>query len=398
MPRLTKSLIEIVDATGKDAMVWDSVLPGFGLRVRPGGGHKRFYVQYRLKNGQQRKRSLGVYGVLTVEEARSEARQWLASVARGEDPAARVDPITQTVASLAARYLAEHATRTNAPESQRKARSFLRLHILPALGHRDVTTVTRADIMQLQARLADRPILANRVLALVSVLFTCAELWEWRAPRTHPVWRIPRFVERPRARYLTPEELTRLWTVLDTAERQRAEHPSVVGGIRLLLLTGARSGEVLGLRWDQIDWQAGEIRLPRSKTGAKTLYVASEAFDVLRHLPRVVGNPYVLPGAKTGQHWHELRRAWYRLRLQAGLTDVRLHDLRHTYASIAVGAGLSLPQVGKLLGHTRAQTTQRYSHIADAVAHAAAAQTGAALARVLRKECRMENGEWRMME
>lgn len=385
MPRLTKSLIDGLDDTGKESMLWDSLLPGFGVRVRPGGGHKRFYVQYRLKTGQQRKRPLGVYGVLTVEEARAAARQWLASVARGEDPAARPVGVTHTVADLAARYLAEHATRNNAPESQRKARSFLRHHILPTLGPLDVTAVTRADIVAVQAHLGDRPVLANRVLALVSVLFTCAELWEWRAPRTHPVWRIPRFIERPRERYLTPEEVGRLWAVLQAVAQQRTEHPSVVGGIRLLLLTGARSGEVLGLRWEQIDWDKRSARLP-SKTGPTTRYFSPEAVEVLRHLPRVEGNPYVLPGTLPGQPWKDLRRPWHRLRLQAGIPDVRLHDLRHTYASIAVGDGLSLPQVGKLLGHKRAQTTQRYSHIADAVAHAAAAQTGAALQRVLRGE------------
>lgn len=384
MPRLTKSLLDGLETPGKELMLWDSLLPGFGVRLRPGGGHKRFYVQYRLKTGQQRKRPLGVYGVLTVEEARHLARQWLAAVARGEDPAARAAPITHTVADLAERYLVEHAGRKNAPASQRKARSMLTHHVLPALGSRDVQAVSRADVLALQAHLGDRPVLANRVLALLSVLFTCAELWEWRPERTHPVWRIPRFVERPRERYLTPAEVTQLWSVLDAAAARRTEHPSVVGGIRLLLLTGARSGEVLGLKWEQIDWHTETARLPQSKTGAKTLYFAPEALEVLRHLPRVVGNPYVLPGAKSGQPWHDLRRPWYRLRLQASLPDVRLHDLRHTYAAIAVGDGLSLPQIGKLLGHQRPQTTQRYSHIADAVAHAAAAQTGQALARVLR--------------
>lgn len=386
MPRLTKSVIDAFDDPPREAMLWDSVLPGFGVRVRPGGGHKRFYVQYRLRSGKQRKRPLGLCGVLTVEEARALARQWLAAVARGDDPAATPSVRSHTVADLAARYQADQVARRQAPESQRHARSFLTHHVLPALGHLDVTAVTRADILAFQSQLADRPVLANRVLALVSVLFTCAELWEWRAPRTHPVWRIPRFAEQARERYLTPEEVRRVWTVLAQAEAQRAEHPSVVGGIRLLLLTGARSGEVLRLTWDQIDWERGQARLPQSKTGPKSLYFAPEALEVLKDLPRVVGNPFCLPGTMPGHHWQDLRRPWHRLRREIGLTDVRLHDLRHTYASIAVGEGASLPQVGKLLGHQRPQTTQRYAHIADAVAHAAAAQTGAALKRLLRGE------------
>ena len=385
MPRLTKHLLDTLPP-GQDLIIWDSALPGFGVRMRRGSPAKRFYVQYRLKTGQQRKRALGRYGVLTVEEARAQARQWLAAVQRGEDPAAQTAQSPHTVADLTARYLVEHAERKNTPETRRKATAMLRLHVLPAFGALQVQAVTRADILALQARLADRPVLANRVLALVSVVFTCAELWEWREPRTHPVWRIPRFGERPRTRYLTPQELARLWTVLETAEQQRAEHPSVVAGIRLLLLTGARSAEVKSLRWEMIDWQTGQARLPTSKTGAKTLYLAPEALEVLRHLPRVLGNPYVLPGKVPGKPWHDLRRPWHRIRRLARLPDVRLHDLRHTYASIAVGAGLSLPQVGKLLGHLRPQTTQRYAHLADTVAKEAAIQTGVALNRVLKRE------------
>jgi integrase len=386
MPRLTKSLVEGLDDTGKEYMLWDSALPGFGVRVRPGGGPKRFYVQYRLPSGQQRKRSIGRYGVLTVEEARSQARQWLAAVERGDDPAAQPVQVVHTVAELAARYLCEVAARKNAPESQRKYRSLLRHHILPALGTREVQAVTRAEVLTLQNTLGDRPVLANRVVNLVSLLFTWAERWEWRAALTHPVWRLPRFVERPRERYLTPDEAQRLWSILEAAAATRTEHTSVVGGIRLLLLTGARSGEIKGMKWEHIDWQTGEARLPTSKTGPKSLYFSPQALEVLQSLPRTPGNPYVLPGTIPGHPWNDLRRPWYRLRRLAALTDVRLHDLRHTYASIAVGDGLSLSQVGKLLGHQRAQTTQRYSHIADAVAHAAAAQTGAALARVLRGE------------
>ena len=368
----------------KDTMVWDIALPGFGVRLRPGSTQKRFYVQYRLKTGQQRKRPIGRYGVLTVEEARAAARQWLAAVELGDDPAAHMEQVTHTVADMAARFLVEHAARKNKPNSQRQARSFLRHHVLPALGHLEVHAVTRADVVALQARLGDRPTLANRVLALVSILFTCAEQWEWRVPGTHPVLRVPRFVERPRERYLTPEELARLWQVLRDREARQVEHPSVLGGIRLLLLTGARVGEIVGLQWSMIDWRTSSARLLDSKTGPKTLYCAPETLEVLRHLPRVAGNPYVLPGAKDGKPWQSLGQAWRRIRVKAGLPDVRLHDLRHTYAAYAAGAGLSLPQIGALLGHKRAQTTQRYAHIADAVAHAAAAQTGKALARVLR--------------
>lgn len=382
MPRLTKSLLDTLEVPSHEMILWDTIVPGFGVRLRPGGTHKRFYVQYRVPGGRQRKRVIGVYGVLTVEEARAYARQWLAAVQRGDDPAATLHEVSRTVADLAARYLCEPARRL-APESQRKAHQMLRDHVLPSLGALDVQAVSRADVLDLQARLQARPVLGNRVLNLVSVLFTWAERWEWRDAHTHPVWRIPRWREQPRERYLTPADVQRLWSVLAEVEQLRAEHPSVVGAIRLLLLTGARSGEIRTLRWEYIDWQAGMARLPTSKTGPKTLYLAREALETLRQLPRVLGNPYVLPGTRPGKPWNDLRRPWYRIRRLAGLGDVRLHDLRHTYAAVAVAAGLSLPQIGKLLGHQRSQTTQRYAHLADTVAQAAAQQTGAALTRVL---------------
>jgi integrase len=385
MPRLTKALLDGLTPGAKDATVWDSLLPGFGVRLRPGSPHKTFYVQYRLTPGQQRRRKLGAYGVLTVEEARTQARLWLAQVAQGIDPV-MVASARHTMADLAARFVVEYSQRHTKPTTQRGTRSLLRLHILPVLGAHRVQEVTHAEVLALHAALHATPYQANRMLALLSRMFRLAERWGWRTLGSNPARGLQTYREHARERYLTPEECGILWKALAQADQARAQHWRFTAGIRLLLLTGARTGEMLGLQWRWIDWQHGQARLPESKTGPKSLYFAPEALDVLRHLPRVLDNPYVLPGARTGRPYTGLRNTWEHFRRTVGLDDVRLHDLRHTYAAYAAGAGVTLPQIGALLGHKHPQATARYAHIAPAVAHAAAAQTGAALARVLRGE------------
>jgi integrase len=387
MPRLTKSLLDGLGLPSREMFVWDSVLRGFGVRLRPGTLTKTFYVQYRLPGGVQRRRKLGLCGVLTVEEARSHAREWLAAVALGRDPHAPACPhALPTVADLAERFWSEHVLIRMKPKSRRHTASILRLYILPALDTALVQDVSTHRLRDLHARLHDRPYQANRVKAVLSKMFALAEYWGWRELGTNPARGIQAYREYARERYLTPDEVQRLWEALDHAQAARTYHYRFPTAIRLLLLTGARVGEILGLQWRWIDWQQGQARLPDSKTGPKTLYFSDEALAVLRHLSRAIDNPYVLPGIKTGQPYVGLRLTWEHFRLTIDLDDVRLHDLRHTYAAYAAGAGATLPQIGALLGHKHPQATARYAHIAPQVAHAAAAQTGAALARVLRGE------------
>ena len=374
MPRLTKTVVDQFSAV-KDTTLWDSLLPGFGVRLRPGNPHKVFYVQYRTPAGQ-RKRRLGVYGVLTVDEARDKARQWLSQVALGHDPAGKEQhEAVVTIADLATRYLQVHAQPKKKAQSRRHDLTILRCHVLPTLGKGAVATLDRAKVAALHHALADRPTMANRVLALLSVMCGLAEQWGLRPHGSNPVQGIPRYPERPRERYLTPAELSRLWTTLDEAARTHAENPVGLAALRLLLLTGARVGEILTLRWDMVDWEQGRARLAESKTGPKTLFLAPEALDVLRTLPRVVREPWCLPGAKKGQHFVALPRLWYRVRAAAGVQDVRLHDLRHTFAANAAALGVPLLTIGALLGHRRASTTQRYAHLLPEIADEAARVT-----------------------
>lgn len=384
MPRLTKTLLDSLTPADRDLTVWDSLLTGFGVRLRPMSPHKTFYVQYRL-GGTQRKRKLGTYGILTVEEARQQAREWLSRVARGIDPV-QAPSGTPTVEGLAARYLTEHVLRHNKPSTERNVRLLLRLHVLPALGARAVVAVSAAHVRALHQAMHPTPYQANRTLALLSKMFAMAEHWGWRDLGTNPARGIQPYREHARVRYLQPQELQRLWDALDQADQARTHHWRFTGAVRLLLFTGARAGEILGLQWPWIAWGFSSARLPDSKTGPKTLFFSSEALDILRHLPRELGSPWCFPGTTQGAPYTGLRMTWAHFRRSVALDDVRLHDLRHTYAAYAAGAGVSLPQIGALLGHKHPQATARYAHIADAVAHAAAAQTGAALARVLRGE------------
>ena len=337
MPHLTARLVQQLPPEG-DVFVWDDQIPGFGVRCR--FGQKSYVLQYRVIGGRgsrQRRVTLGRVGALSLDDARVLAQEYLRGVRYGQDPAAARQAARQAprVQDLAARYLTEHADVKKKPRAARMDHLNVRLHILPALGMQRVDTLTRADVARLHHGMRATPVAANRVLALVSKMCALAEQWGLRDPGSNPVRGLERFRERPRERHLTPVELSRLGDVLRRVELERTESPSAVALVRLLLLTGARRGEVLGLRWDHIDWQAESVRLADSKTGPKTLYLSDAARAVLARLPRPEENPWCLPGRFPGQPLVNPQKPWRRIRSQAALDDVRLHDLRHTYAAVA---------------------------------------------------------------
>jgi integrase len=365
MPKLTKRIVEGTPPTDRDVLRWDSAVSGFGVRVWP-SGRRVYVVQYRTREGQQRKRVLGQHGTLTVEQARTMARQWLGNVRQGTDPVDAYEATRKapTVAELAARYMAEHATVKKKPGSIRPDAYNLRCHVLPALGKKKVAMVTRADIAALHHTMHKTPGAANRVLALLSKMFTLAEQWGLRPEGSNPVRYIERYRERRFERFLSSAELARLGETLAEAERTQTEYPSALAAIRLLIFTGARLAEILELRWDQVDFERVCLRLPDSKSGAKLIHLSPPALDVLSGIAQPASNPYVIVGREPYAHLVNLRKPWGRLRARAGLPDVRLHDLRHSFASVGAALGVSLPIIGKILGHTQAATTQRYTHLA----------------------------------
>jgi integrase len=381
MPKLTKRLVEQLRVSPSDYFVWESDTPGFGVRVYA-SGRKSYLIQYRDASARTRRLALGPHGVLTPEQARALAQTHLARVRAGGDPAqekkaARVQP---TVAAFATSFLdtQAHALR---PQTVHNYQGLLTRHVLPALGYLTLAAVTRADVQALHSHLAHVPTQANRVLALCSTLFQVAEAWGLRPEGSNPARRIARFREVARERYLTPAELARLGAVLLRAVPEGLASVWTVALVRLLLLTGARWGEIRTLRWEWIDWQRGVARLPESKTGAKTLYLAPAALTVLAELGRSTQG-LVLPGRKEKPRAHPLRQ-WRRLCAAAGITNLRPHDLRHTFASFGATLGLSLQVVGRLLGHADTQTTQRYAHLAPDPVSQAASLVGEAVERAL---------------
>ncbi len=377
--KITKRSVDALKlADGGEAVLWDSELKGFGVRVQRGGG-KSYVLHYRAGTGRGaplRKLTIGRHGSpWTPETARREAKRLLGMVENGADPAA--DRIARqeapTMAELAERFLAEHAEAKRKASTAAEYRRLLDKIILPALGKRKAADVTRADIAKLHHANRAAPYQANRVLAVLSKMFNLAERWGLRADGSNPCRHVEKFGERKRERMLSPAELARLGDAL------AAHHgsPYTVAAVKLLVFTGARLGEVLGLRWERIDFERAEARLPDSKSGAKTLHLPPPALAVLAELPRLDGNPHVIAGAKEGAAMVNLEKPWRAIRKPAGLDDVRLHDLRHAFASVAASSGMGLPIIGKMLGHTQAATTARYAHLAsDPVKAAAAAVAG----------------------
>ncbi|GLK50876.1 integrase [Maricaulis virginensis] len=345
-------------------------MPGFGVRVSP-KGRKTYTVQYR-KGGRTRRVSLGVHGAITPDEARGLAQQTLAQVAQGKDPAGERerDRRAPNVNALCDRFLKEHAASRCKATTQRDYGTACAKYVRPHLGAMKVQDVTRTDIARLHHKLREKPYQANRVLAVISKMFNLAEVWGLRPDGSNPARHVQKFAEKKRERFLSPDELKTLWVTLDRMVETGDVTIHVAGAFKLLLLTGCRLSEIQTLQWSYV--RGNTIWLPDAKTGPRRVMLSKSASEVLADLPCVDENPFVVVGTVEGQHAINLQKPWRRIRKEAGLDDVRIHDLRHTYASLAAMAGHSLHMIGNLLGHTQAQTTARYAHLADAVTRNAA--------------------------
>jgi integrase len=369
MPRLTKRLVETIAVADSPVYAWDDQLAGFGVKVLP-SGRRKYVCKYRVGGGRgarPRWYLIGTHGQLTCDQAREMAMQILSAAARGQDPqsdrlATREAP---TLLDLWNRYSTEHLPRKKASsgiDDNQKARDY----ILPSLGRRKVAEITRADVYDLHRELADRPYQANRVLALLSKMLNLAEAWGYRPDGSNPCRHIEKYKEQARQRYLSNEELRRLGVALDELEANSAHGVYAAAAIKLLLLTGARVNEVLQARWGWVDWNRNSILLPESKTGPKPLFLSKPALMVLRNLsarPEAATSEFIIKGRLAGKPLVNLAKPWRGLCKAAELDGVRIHDLRHTAASVGVGHGLSLPIIGRLLGHSQPQTTNRYAHV-----------------------------------
>ena len=359
---LSKRVVDRLSVNGKDAIFWDRDLAGFGVRVYP-SGKKVFVVQTRAF-GRSKRVSLGRHGDITTDIARKNATAAIARIKKGQPPVPVEPAPDPTVADLAERYQREYVEMHCKPATISHYRLMLRKHIVPALGERLVADVEYKDILAFHNKLHHMPTVANRAVDILVKMFNLADAWGWRPSGSNPCRSVPRFKVEKHERFLTREELYRLGQALRAAPAERLASTHAAAAIRLLVLTGCRRNEILGLRWDDLNFDTREMRLPDSKTGARMVPLTSAAADVLTGLPRTPENPWVFPGKKKGTRLVNINDSWDRVRRRAGLDGVRLHDLRHSFASRALALGESLSMIGDLLGHRMVSTTARYAHLA----------------------------------
>lgn len=384
-----------IDAAKPGETVWDGDLPGFGLRVSP-KGVKSYVLKYRAR-GKQRWVTIGQHGkpmpidieaesgsTWTPSAARNEAIRLLGRVNDGADPSAEKSKArkAQTLEKFSERYLADHVEANLKTRSIGEIKRNMKLHVIPALGNLKVREISRDDVARFHRSKRETPYLANRCLALVSHMLSTAERWG-ECPGGSAICRhITKFKEHARERYLSTKELTALGKALAKAERAKM-NPQGIAIIRLLMFTGARRLEIESLRWDEVDFERHVIRLKDSKTGEKSIPLAAPAQAILSAVERVEGSPWVFPAMSGEGHYQGLGKLWRAIRKMAKLEDVRIHDLRHTFASFGAAGNLSLPIIGALLGHKQSATTQRYAHLANDPLHQAVDRISGSIAAAL---------------
>ena len=371
--KLGKRTIDALAVDRGDKVFWDSELLGFGVRVYA-TGRKVYVAQARTPSGRTRRGTVGDYTKMNTEEARRKAAETIDRIRRGEEAVPPPPEPEPTVADLAERFMTKHVAVNCRPRTAETYGCLLRLHILPELGALKLTDVDRSHVSALHYRLRDKPNQANQAVGVFSRMFKLAVAWGMTPARPNPCRSIKRYKERSSERFLTEDEYARLGRVLFEAEAEGPRMASAVAAVRLLLLTGCRRNEILTLRWDDLDRTAGELRIRESKSGPRRVPLTPEVERGLAGIPRLDGNPWVIAGEKRGSRLERIDPFWNRLRARAGLEDVRLHDLRHSYASQALAIGEGLPVIARLLGHKTVMTTVKYAHLARDTERASAAR------------------------
>lgn len=341
-----------------------------GLQLRAFDNRKSFYLYFRTKMRVERRPKLGDYPTISLAKAREIARGMLVAVAEGRDPVVEREKKIQapTVAELWAEYDEACASKKKSyKEDKRQWTTYLE----PKLAKKKVAEVDFDDMQRLHQGVKKR-VQANRVIALASSMFTFAEKRRMRPVGSNPCKFVERHKETPRKRYMSGDEPVRIAEVLKAEE---AENPDSVAFIYLLIMSGARKSEIGGAKWEWLDGQV--LRLPDSKTGSRDVYLPAQVMDVLDRLPR---------DRKTICGIRHPDKFWRSVRAKAGCPDLRIHDLRHTFASAALKAGLSLAQIGELLGHSNASTTKRYAHLMEEAAHASVAKTADMLEGMMKQK------------
>ncbi|MBN9344988.1 MAG: tyrosine-type recombinase/integrase [Devosia sp.] len=374
--KLTKTVVDAAAPKEREYELRDTMVPGFLLKVTP-AGRKIFMLQYQTNAGVRRKPAIGRFGELTVEIARKIAQDWLAEVRQGKDPgreksAARA---ALTVKQLCERFISDHSKLHNKPSTVETNELNIKNHILPRIGRMKVPDVTRADISALMTAMADRPIIANRTLACLRKMFNLAEVWGLRPDASNPCRHVQKYPEKGSTRFITDDEMRKLYAYLNRADQDGLEHPFITLAIRLQFEFAARMSEVLSLEWKWIDLEQRRVTWPDSKTGGMTKPLSDEAHRLLKTAPRLEDSPFVCPSIfdpskrMTDNTYHH---GWRRILERAGVPHVGTHGIRHRAATDIANSGIPLKVGMALTAHKTVAMFMRYIHNEDDPVRAAA--------------------------
>ncbi|MAV16027.1 MAG: hypothetical protein CMG08_04345 [Candidatus Marinimicrobia bacterium] len=358
---LTKKLIDNIEATTSEQVFYDTKITGLHLKVSP-AGKKGFYLYFRTESGEQKRPKLGDFGIMALEQALDKARAMLGELAKGNDPTKQNQRDGVTLAQFCALFDKDHLHKHTKPSTTRTYHSLLATVILPALGKRRLDSITRPDVEAMMNRNDNRRTTANHALVLLKLMLDKAQQWQLIPPALNACSNISKFKTQSKERYLSNEERAKLTNTLNQFERVELAQQNALTVIRLLMMTGCRKNEIVMLRWDELQLDEGVLRLKNSKTGRKDVILSKDVINILRTAPNN-HSKYVFPGKDGIKPIQGLQKIWERVRKTADLYDVRIHDLRHTFASVAVSNGVPLYEVGRLLGHASIQSTQRYAHL-----------------------------------
>ena len=352
--RLSESCVETLEPRKSPYDVRDAELKGFGVRVLPSGA-RRFFI-HSQHEGRRVWKTIGDADCMEIDEARRRATELLAAIRRDEAPALPEERLFEAVAEEVFQRYGQQWK----PGTRKVNRNYLRHKILPRFAGMNIADITKEDVQRWFASLHATPVAADRSAPILSIIMRQAEVYGYRPEGSNPCTGIRRYRRKGRERFLSEPELRCLARVLDDHE---TNHPYEVAFIRLLLLTGCRKNEIRTLQW--ADYRDRRLFLRDGKTGPRTVWLSSPARVVLEELPR--RGKWVFPSPRTANPVSStvFEDFWYRVRQRADIADVRLHDCRHTYASIAIMAGESVTTTARLLGHNDAQTTLKYAHLSD---------------------------------